>query len=214
MKRLGIVAFIVVGLAHLLPAAQPDVDLVVNGRGLLPLKAGDWSGAGGVDVQLRFWKEPGFAVALSAGVEEWKAKREFYEERDAEGYFSMTVEGELLATPMGVSVLRRWPAGPFTFVILEAGLRYVFCRSDIRVETHLLDAHGDDWYRDAIIVDDTVVGRIGLSVEGEIAEEISFRGEIGFQKDLLRPSQTHLGHDIGATSLDAIGLGFGLVIRF
>jgi hypothetical protein len=192
----------------------PESDLALKFRALAPVKTEDWDSAAGVEAQLRFWNEFGVGLGLSIGSEQWNAAPDFYEESDGNGYYSMAVDGQLNAVPVGISLLQRWYVTGRLALILEAGVRYVFCDSHMTVNTVIDDAQGQDYYQDPIKVDNALVGVVGLTLEGDLNEFVAICGGIGCQMDLLKPHETYLGNDIGYSSLQAAVFSFGLAIKF
>ena len=72
-------------------------------RAISPDKEEDWTSAGGVEAQLRFWQDESVAVALALGVDRWKAVHEFSDGIDELGYYAVDIDGTATLVPIGVS---------------------------------------------------------------------------------------------------------------
>lgn len=206
------VCMMMLASATAVTAAEPE--FAVRWQGLLPAKSEDWSSAGAFEAQMRFLDETGLGIAFTLGVSEWSAKEEYYEEGDSSAFFSMAVSGNLTAVPVGVSLMQRMPLSDRLFLTLEAGVRYVFCDSDIVVDTEINDSLGQDYYRETIHVDDTLLGVVGGTLEGWIGKHFALTAGLGYQWDLVEPAQQFQGKDIGPTSLQAATVSVGFAWMF
>jgi hypothetical protein len=206
------IGLILATLALTATANQPEIGMYW--RHLLPAKSEDWSSAEAFETQLRFWNPNGWGLALSIGVEDWEAKDDFYSEGDGRSYFSTAVTGSLTAIPAGISVMHRRQISDGLFLTFDAGLRYVFCESDMSVQTEVNDSLGHDFYNDPIQTDNAVLAVFGIMFEGWIGNEVSIQGGFGYQIDLVELKETFQGKDIGSTSLDAACFRLGIAWTF
>jgi len=110
-------------------------DAAVRFNAFMPSQEEDWDGATGVEAQARFWSDSNFGIALSAGIDSWRARKEYSEQSDDAGTIASSIYGNMTLLPVGASLLIRNHAGNRLTVILEAGVRYVFTDSGINAET-------------------------------------------------------------------------------
>lgn len=191
-----------------------ETEVSARWLGIMPQRDQDWSSAGGIELQARFWSSENIGWAVSAGLENWAARYEFLEEWDEEGYSSLSVGGDLAALPAGVSVLFQPMLTEDMRIVAEIGLRYMLCSSDIVSAAYLEDSQGTDSFLDPVEVGNAVVGIAGLSFEGTIDDDIRLSVGLGYQFDIMPPAETVAGRDIGNTSFAGMALSIGVSWSF
>ena len=185
-------------------------DIVVRFRSVLPRNSQDWNTSNGGEIQARFWRQDGFGTALSLGIDSWSARNERTQQSDASGASETSIFGTAKLVPIGVSLLYRNAVADRVAVVFETGLKYAFADSGIHAEVTLTENGQVHATRDTILTDSTVLWDIGVSIEGELEENISLLLGLGYQTDLSSPRETFRGEDIGSTSFQAAIVRFGV----
>lgn len=217
MKTAGLVA--VIAAVAVLPAMSalaemPKPDTLVRIQAFMPERTEDWDTGGGVELQARFWSSDSFGTALCLGFNSWTATSEFSESSDDIGSINTSIYGDVTRIPVGVSALYRRNMSGRTVLVFEAGVRYVFTRSDIYAETVTEDAGGTSYLKDKILTDNAFVGILGLNVETEMIDGMSLHLGFGYQFDLTRSHETFRGEDMGTTSFNSPMVNVGVTWMF
>jgi hypothetical protein len=195
-------------------AGQPDPEWVVRAEGLGPSRGRDWSSAGGMEAQFRYWSTEHSGVALCAGYSRWNAVEEYLEDDDGASFVAVSISGRTMLAPVGVSLLYATDADcPFRLV-LEGGLRYAFADSRILVEGAYADDARSGYVSDTVKVGDTLLGVLGLDVEMALSREARLTAGLGYQADLVEPTETAFGSVLGETSFEAVTARIGLSLSF
>jgi hypothetical protein len=188
-------------LGTLSAIGQPtEVEVAAHLQGLGPAEDLDWSGAGGIEAQMRFWQEGNVALALCAGVQSWDAVEAYLESDDGQSAVATEIRGSTDLVPVGVS--------------FEGGLRYAFTDSDVTVDIAYVDDRDSLYTREVIEVEDTFLALAAADIEFLIAEGFRLSAGIGYQFDLTEPNESVLGADLGPTDFSAIMGRFGLSMAF
>ncbi len=194
---------------------QPtEVEVAAHLQGLGPAEDLDWSGAGGIEAQMRFWQEGNVALALCAGVQSWDAVEAYLESDDGQSAVATEIRGSTDLVPVGVSLLARCPLTPGVAVLFEGGLRYAFTDFDVTVDIAYVDDRDSLYTREVIEVEDTFLALAAADIEFLIAEGFRLSAGIGYQFDLTEPNESVLGADLGPTDFSAIMGRFGLSMAF
>ena len=183
-------------------------------RAISPDKEEDWTSAGGVEAQLRFWQDESVAVALALGVDRWKAVHEFSDGIDELGYYAVDIDGTATLVPIGVSLVHRSTISEEASVTFDAGVRYVLVDSNIDVATTEEDEFGLITYIDPVTIDNSWLGVVGVTVEGALDEDVWVFAGLSYQFDLTDPGETFLGDSIGETSFQGPAFRLGLNWKF
>ena len=206
---------IVSGLALLsLSATAADLDLVAKLQGIAPSQSVDWNAAGGVEAQAQFWATPTRGVALTMGVQRWDAPQELLEGEDAQGAYSQWIGGDATIVPVGASLLVRHPVGQGLFLTAEAGLRYVMVESQLTVDASFEGDEGTQTLSDVIEIEDTVLGVLGLSLDGWFGDGLMLGAGLSYQFDIGNPQETINGADIGSTGFGGLSVALSVGFAF
>ncbi|MGQ9662667.1 MAG: hypothetical protein ACUVWX_10090 [Kiritimatiellia bacterium] len=210
---IAILAVLVTGFGLILQGAQP-IEVTVQGQALLPGRDEDWASAGGFDAQLRFWQTENMGIALVVGAASWKAVAEYSESDDGETAVATSIDGSAHLLPVGLSLLYREETGQTATIMLEAGIRYVLCDSEVRVKAAYATDETSGLRHGTIEIGNTLLAVLGLGFDIVLSKSIGLLVGIHYQFDLLKPEERLWGQSLGSTSFDAAAASIGLRLSF
>ena len=193
-------------------ASNPDI--LTRMQIFVPQRTEDWDAGSGVELQARFWSSKSFGTALSLGFDSWAAKSEFSDTSDAQGTMTTSIYGNMTVIPVGVSALYRNNVSEKVALVFEAGVRYLFLKSNINADVVTDDASGTSHFKDKITTDNVFAAVFGVSVESAITDTMSFHLGVGYQLGLTEPHETFSGEDMGTTSFNSPIVDVGVTWAF
>jgi hypothetical protein len=193
---------------------EETAQLAVRFRGIAPSDEVDWDAGAGVELQARFWSRRTTGIALCLGFDSWDAPTEYVAEEDAFGYMESTIQGSATVVPVGISILCRSPVDRDSSFIFEMGLRYALVDSSLHADVLYEDETGPVHIAEDIDIDDAIFAVAGIAFEGVISRDVRLEGGCGYQFDLVKPSETYAGRDLGETSFGGVWFHLGLIFMF
>lgn len=159
----------------------------------------------GVDVQVRSWLWDPVGLALGAGFSAWQVKDGDFKVGNTTAY---DLGGQLIAIPVGPSVVYKIADVSDWNVTAELGVRYVFAQSDI---DYRRENTGE---RARLDIDEGSVAILAVDYERYLAPGTSFFAGIGYQLDIDegRIQISDLGH--APNELQAFTARIGTKIEF
>ena len=214
VKCLAVAATAALCAMPVMAEEAPAPDFAARINCFLPQNSEDWDSAGNFEMQARFWSSPTFGTALCVGMGSWVARNEYSESSDDSGSMSTSIYGDATVIPIGVSLLYRNTISGRVALTFEAGVRYIYTRSNLNAEISSEDANGTSLTRDLIYIDNPFVGVVGVTIENTMADGLSLVWGLGYQFDLTNPRETFMGDEMGSTSFNSAMINVGLTWEF
>ena len=153
----------------------------------------------GLELQYRWWFHEVHGLAFSFGAERWETDGDSLD-------WGAPPSGSLSLWTAGLSwvgLLYEDRANTWT---VEAGLRYHFADSDVRIRV------GDRDFK--VDIDDGLTGVLALGYERRLSESVSAAVTLSYQADLSTGEASFEGHRLRSNKLEAWGLQLGLRRRW
>lgn len=164
-----------------------------------------WKSGFGVELQWRRWYDGGFGWGVAAGYESWDIESGELALHD-DSAIPLDISGDATIVPIGASALYRQTAGSVDW-ILEAGLRYLFVDSGVRVHRAYTD-HLGRWVEidDTVPLDNRVAAVLALEVQGPIDDLTGWFLGAGYRIDFTSGENwlyEEIANDLGGAWIGA-----------
>lgn len=162
------------------PAAN---EFVLAGRKLFPADS-YWSEAFGGEVQWRHWVSEVVGFAVSGGMQTWTLRDTLYIISPSHETHP-TVTGSASITPIGASLLLRWPAAKDAVrLTAELGLRYLLISSDATMYYDYQNMFDQRTFLETEIeFDNRPVGVAAIEIGGALGRHVAWFLAGGYQMD-------------------------------
>ncbi|MFO7534451.1 MAG: hypothetical protein R6X19_01985 [Kiritimatiellia bacterium] len=186
------------------------VDLVVFGNYYEP-DNNVYDESWGAEVQLRFWMDEVFGLAIAGGYAEWNLNDDIGEDTDIGDLFDFERDGDVALIPVGASLLFRPVHTERLCLVLEGGVRYVFVDDDVDQDAL---TPGLAVIRNKVDIDDGLVAIAMAQLQLNLTDAIFLIAGAGYQWDIEKGDVDVGGVKVAENELESFVAQAGLGIRF
>lgn len=224
MKRL-LSAVLIMAMVVVEAIAKPEITTDVGLDYNLGVGNPVWARGVGISSTMRFYLNDNFSIGPTLGISKWTAKDDAFSISASllpgvSATASTTIDGDVLAIPIGCSVAYRHGFGKNLIGLAEGGLKYVIVQSDITASGNASVSVGPFTIGGSTAAYDVEVGNnVLFFLAGEILmpikETFGLYAKAGYQIDLKKGECSVNGTDVEVQNeLKSLYLGIGAYFTF
>lgn len=154
------------------PDLGPQIQIALPGAGDYDLYDSGLT----LELQFRDWVGDPWGYLLAIGYGEWQAS----DDAEKPGANLYDFDGDIEVVPFGASILYKMYEDDAWSITIEAGLRYF--ATDSKITARNSDQPPANRYD--VEIDDSIVGRVGVSADYVLSEDFILSLGIAYQKDI------------------------------